>query len=295
MTRLEPGTLSDRLPVTLSVTVAPEGRAGSRLLAPVGLATPHSSPVSFAVEGAPFTLIGESGTGQAAALASPLDDSPVTFRYGFVAGGPDYPQSLFVHRANRYTRAAHALIEDARCVAAAAGGGGAGLTAVVNDVAAKFTYGHPETRFYDGADNVPALCGMTEGSCIDINTYLIASLRAAGYEAGYVTGYFFPAEKAGRCDDMHCWVVTRQDGVLQEWDIAHHLKLGEREIRPALNPKPGARVAVAHSMGLDFPALGIREMKLLGEPVWIDAEGRASPSDVTIRLENWEKVAVDPR
>jgi hypothetical protein len=121
-------------------------------------------------------------------------------------------------------------------------------------------------------DEVPFLsCGLTEGSCIDINGYLIAALRAAGFEAGYVTGYFFPVEKRDRCDDMHCWVVSRHQGVVLEWDIAHHLKRGTIKIRPGLNPKPGLRFAVAHSMGLDFPELGVWEMKLLAEPVWVDA------------------------
>ncbi|WP_346909390.1 transglutaminase-like domain-containing protein [uncultured Roseibium sp.] len=129
--------------------------------------------------------------------------------------------------------------------------------AIVNDVAEKFVYGHPEVRFNDGLEEIPYLsCGVTEGSCVDINTYLIACLRAAGFEAGYMTGYFFPEEKNGCCDDMHCWVVTRHNGVVLEWDIAHHLKMGTREICCGLNPKPGSRVAMAHSMGLDFPQPG---------------------------------------
>ena len=67
-------------------------------------------------------------------------------------------------------------------------------------------------------------------------------------------------------------------------DIAHHLKLGTMEICCGLNPKPGARVAVGHSMGLDFPELGIEAMKLLAEPVWVDGKGDVEPAALTIRL-----------
>ena len=209
----------------------------------------------------------------------------MTLRYTYLNRGSVYPEMLFQRRPNRFTRAADALMRDARRIADDAQDGHGAIAAIVNDVAGKFTYGHPETKFNDGADDIPFLaCGLTEGSCVDINTYLIAALRSAGFEAGYVTGYFFPEERNGCCKDMHCWVVTRHAGVVLEWDIAHHLKLQETEICCGLNPKPGARVAVAHSMGLDFPTLGIREMKLLAEPVWGDEDGHVERADLTIKM-----------
>ena len=243
----------------VTVEVANETDSARRLLAPVGMPTPYQTPEHFAVEGAPFSLTGEIQTGQMAALIEPGPGSTVTLRYSCLDTGSVYPEMLFQYRPNRFTRAADALIRDARLIADQAADGHGAIAAIVNDVAGKFSYGHPEVKFNDGEDEVPLLaCGMTEGSCVDINTYLIAALRAAGFEAGYVTGYFFPTEKRGCCDDMHCWVVTRHNGVVLEWDIAHHLKLGQSEICCGLNPKPGARIAVAHSMGLDFPELGIK-------------------------------------
>ena len=89
----------------------------------------------------------------------------------------------------------------------------------------------------------------------------------AGIEAGYLTGYYFPTEKNGTCEDGHCWVVTRIDGQTQEWDIAHHLKMGKRDIYPGLNPKPGQRAATFHSMGLRFPEVGEFTLKALIEPL----------------------------
>ena len=271
--------------VVVTVEIANEASRARQLLAPVGIPTPYQTPERFAVEGASFGLIGEIQTGQMAALITAEPGGPVTLRYDYLNRGSVYPEMLFHDRPNRFTRAADALRRDARRIADDSKDGHEAIVAIVNDVAGKFDYGHPDTRFNDGEDEVPFLsCGLTEGSCVDINTYLIAALRAAGFEAGYVTGYFFPSEKNGCCDDMHCWVVTRHAGVVLEWDVAHHLKLQKTEICCGLNPKPGARVAVAHSMGLDFPMLGIHEMKLLAEPVWLDGNGSVQRADLTIGM-----------
>ena len=278
--------------ITLTITVPQPGHGP--LVAPMGLATPHLGPADFAVTGGSLALMAEAQTGQWAAVIRP-EGGPVRLSTRFRTRGLPYPESLFAHRPNRFTRAAEALAQGAQDVAARAGGGAVGLKAIVNDVCAQFTYGHPETRFYEGTDEMPQLCGLTEGSCVDINAYLIAALRAAGYEAGYVTGYFFPAEKRSHCEDMHCWVVTRHGGQGQERDSAHHLKMGRREIRPGLNPKPGVRVPMAHSMGLDLPDLGISEMKLIAQPMALTENGPAWP-EIEIRLEGYELLeALDGR
>ncbi|NJM34740.1 MAG: transglutaminase domain-containing protein [Rhodomicrobium sp.] len=270
---------------TVTVRVETGDRHGQTLLAPVGMPTPYQMPVGFAVEGASFALTVETATGQMAAVITADAGAPVILKYAYQDGGMAYPEALFTPRDNRFTRAADALVDDARHIAGQAAGGGTAIARIANAVAAKFRYGHPEKRFNDGADAVPHLaCGLTEGSCVDIKTYLIAMLRAAGFEAGYVVGYFFPAEKQGRCDDMHCWVVTRHEGVVTEWDIAHHMKLGRTDIAGGLNPKPGERVATGHSMGLDFPELSIRGLKLLAEPVWVAADGATEESRVDIRI-----------
>jgi hypothetical protein len=270
--------------VTVSVDTNPA--AGGLLLAPLGLPTPYQCPVRFTVDGGEISLIGETTTGQQAALIVPRGSGPVILTHDYADGGPGYPDAIFRPHASRYTRPADALVRDALRVAASARDGHAGIEAIVADTASKFDYGHPEVRFHEGRDEVPHLsCGLTEGSCVDINTYLVAALRAAGFEAGYVTGYFFPEEKNGCCLDMHCWVVTRHDGVVQEWDIAHHLKMGTRTICCGLNPKPGARVAMAHSMGLDFPSIGVREAKLIGEPMWVTDAGQLEYTELQILME----------
>jgi len=272
--------------LTVRVSIDTSGRSGQKLLVPTGIPTPHQTPVAFHVEGGETALAGEIETGQMAAVITPQGDCPVTVSYEYRDGGAGYPDTLFVPRLNRYTRAASALVEGVREIVDGAADGHQAISRIVNSVAEKFRYGHPQVRFNDGLDEVPYLsCGLTEGSCVDINTYLIASLRAAGLEAGYVYGYFFPEEKRGTCEDGHCWVVTRHAGVVLEWDIAHHLKLGKSEICCGLNPKPGRRVATAHSMGLTFPVLGITGTKLLGEPGWIGADGTLGQAELDIRCE----------
>ena len=254
------------------------------VLVPGGLATPHGTCTGVTSESGMLSPLSEATTGQGAFR---LDGTgarvTLTFHFDEAVTAP-YPEAMFRPHPSRFTRFAEALLAEAE--GAAAGHEGiARATAIACAAAERFTYGHPEVRFNDGLDEVPGLgCGLVEGSCVDINTYFLAALRAAGIEAGYATGFFFPAEKRDHCTDGHCWVVTRIDGAAQEWDIAHHLKMGTRRIAPGLNPKPGFRAAAFHSMGLDFPELGLFGHKALIEPLAV-VEGRAVGFDAPqIRL-----------
>lgn len=258
------------------------------LLVPAGIATPHGLVEGLEIEGGRIeALANEADLDLVAALAG-HDGGPVTLRYRVEEASADtgYPDAAFRPRATRYTTAAPALAKASRAMAAAAGGGHAGIAALVAEAESRFAYDHPAQRFNDGADAVPHLsCGLTPGSCVDINTYLVASLRAAGYEAAYIYGYFFPAERGGRTDDGHCWVVTRHAGELLEWDIAHHLKAGLGPTRPGPNPRPGARVALSHSMGHSYrlPRHKVA-LKLLGEPVALSPEGLPGATTLVARL-----------
>lgn len=267
-------------PFEITVTVP----AGSgRFLASCGLSTPHAVATGCAVTGGMARGLREGHSGQPAYVVAPEEDS-VTLTYGFAPGAAAYPDAMFRPHPSRYTRAAEALVSEAQGIAGA-GTGAERARRLACWTAEQFTYGHPEERFTDGLDHVPFLgCGLTAGSCVDINTYFLAALRGAGIEAGYVTGFFFPAEKGDWCHDNHCWVVTRHDGETLEWDIAHHLKMGTRDIRPALNPKPGFRAALFHSMGLDFPDLAIADLKLLGQPAALGAGGSTTPVPGAFRL-----------
>jgi transglutaminase-like putative cysteine protease len=259
---------------------------------PAGLATPHSVPVGFDVQGARHRIVDVPDMGQSLIVGTPTA-AEVDIRIDYATGpGQPYPDGLFRIHDSRFTRAAADLVADARAIADRAGGGREGMEAIIAHTAGMFDYGHPEDRFYDGADVVPQLCGLTQGSCVDINMYLVAALRAAGHEAGYVSGCFIPEAKKTWCDDMHCWVVTRQDGVFEEWDIAHHLKMGTRDVRPGLNPKPGVRVALAHSMGWTVPAAGLVDQKLVGPPGWVMPKGVLdNPASLRITFSGYEELA----
>ena len=240
--------------------------------------------LSTSTSGTVGETITEASTGQPVSLLRTKGPRvSLRLRFDEEARAP-YPDEVFVANPSRFTRFADALAEEA-LDAAGDLTGLARARAIACATAERFTYGHPEVPVGYGYDAVQPLgCGMTEGSCVDINTYFIAALRAAGIEAGYITGYFFPEEKGGTCTDGHCWVVTRIDGETQEWDIAHHLKLGTRDIAPGLNPKPGFRAATFHSMGLGFPSLGLSEIKALIEPVAVIGERVVPFSTPKIRL-----------
>ncbi len=269
--------------ITLTMTAA--AMPGATLLCPIGMSTPHVSAIGFRWTGGRGHIVSDPTSGQNAVVLAP-DAANLRLRWSYALGGLAYPEIMFAKRDTRFARAADALVTQARHVVAQAPGDP--VKALADHVAAQFTYGHPDTRFYDNHDNIPQLCSITEGSCVDINAYFIAACRTAGIDAGYVTGCFLPAEKRTHCNDMHCWVVTRLGGEVREWDIAHHLKMNTRDIQPGLNPKPGARVPLAHSMGLNFPTEGVSDLKLIGEPMWLDASGTFHEANPEISFQGYE-------
>ncbi|MBE0453686.1 transglutaminase domain-containing protein [Roseovarius autotrophicus] len=260
---------------------------GTRLLAPVGMATPDGAVAGVRVmTGGRIKGVALEAELGLAALQIEAAGGPLTLSHVITPEGMNYPEAVFAPRVTPYTIAAEALAQASVEAAHASGGGMAGIAALVAEAEARFAYAHPEHRFNDGTEAVPYLsCGTTPGSCVDINTYLIASLRAAGYEAGYLYGYFFPAEKGGVTHDMHCWVVTRHDGDVQHWDIAHHMKAGLGPTRAGLNPRPGWRVALGHSMGHVYQQGGeALRLKLLVEPVAVTGGGTCRDVAIVARL-----------
>ncbi len=235
-----------------------------QVFAPVGLSSPASACIGCEVTGGRVERLTEATSGQELLLVTP-EALEVTFRYLYSGQTATYPEAIFHPAPSRFTRVATALVDEARQIA----GTGDDLTRAIRiarAVAERFDYGHPEQKFTDGFDHVPHLaCGLTEGSCVDIHTYFLASLRAAGIEAGYVVGYFFP--EVGECTSGHCWAVTRTCGQVQEWDISHFLQIGRRDAGPALNPKGGFRVPVGHSTALGHSGIGFADLKLLVEPM----------------------------
>lgn len=255
--------------IEMKVTVTVD-RAAS-LLAPTGLSSPAATCLGVDVSGADARRVACDALAQEALILTPTAEA-VTLTYGFDAAQSPAPEAMFAPHDSRFTRAHPDLAAEAQKIVTEGG-----VDGMVAHVTSLFDYGHTDDRFYEEADAMPQLCDMTTGSCVDINAYLVAGLRAAGVEAGYVAGYFIPEERRDHTTDMHCWVATRVGGHVQHWDIAHHLKMRRRDIQPGLNPKPGVRVGISHSMGWTLPGIPVADFKLLGEPVWFDDRGWDRP------------------
>lgn len=162
---------------------------------------------------------------------------------------------------------------------------GAALRAILDAAREMFAYEHPEERFYHGHDSVPALCGTTRGSCVDINTFVLAAARAQGLTGQYLMGYWFGPGRT-TTPDNHCWLAFRIGGVPEFWDVAHHLKWGVNGFGPGLNPAGGRRIAMSCGRGLSFDTPnGAVEISHFGEPVWVLPGGEQRPAPVRITLE----------
>lgn len=256
------------------------------LLVPQAITTGHQTFAGLKIEGiGPSQCITEKTSGQKAVFLTDLPTNLV-LNYAFEGTGRQDRPDDYAHFKNRYTRASlqlrdeiDDLIDDDSLRTA---------QRIVSHTASLFDYGHPDEKFYDGHDDVPVVaCGTAKGSCVDINTYLISALGVAGIPTVYFAGYFFPQERDGLTNDMHCWVATWINGAWLEWDIAHHMKMGMSadDIRPAYNPKPGRRIAMTYGRGLTFD-INTTELILshLSEPRWVFADGDTQTARIEARL-----------
>ena len=273
--------------VTVQVEETARERGAIGLIAPVGVNTDRQTLAGVhGPEGWSAAIVPEARAGQfAMVLRGPDTDRP-RLTYRFHDGGERLPDYMWAREDTRLTRPSQALQARIGDLTNGAANAGEALRRIVDHAASQFVYAHPEQRFNDGADAVPITCGLTEGSCIDINTYLVSSCLAAGIPAAYFAGYFFPEERSGITNDMHCWVVTRAGGVQQEWDIAHHIKTGKDRIEPGYNPRPGRRYALSFGRGHLY-RVGERDVELscFSEPEWLLPDGRTARATLTIRLD----------
>jgi hypothetical protein len=262
-----------RSPARLTIAFGPADDAHH--LAPLGMTMPGAAVAGLTVTGATVTgITRDVATDQAAAVLRP-EAATVTLTWEVEPTSADWPDAAFRPHDSRWTRPAAALADAAAQIAA---GAADPALALARETQARFAYGHPDTRFTDGHDEVPHLaCGLTEGSCVDIHTYFVAAARAAGLQAAYVYGVFFPAEKQGTARDGHCWAVTRDAFGTRAWDIAHHIKGALGPVQPALNPRPGWRVGLCHSLGHRYRVAGR----------WVDAKVLGGPMRVVGGQADW--------
>lgn len=265
--------------ITVELTDCAATHDAVALIVPLGIDTECQRFQALEVpKGWGVTILGELRTGQRAALLEPPRvDAHARLLHTFSSPGSALPNDAYLPEGTPVTTAAAELAIEARRIAGLAGGGLAGISAIVADTNARFTYGTVPVseRWYQGQDAVP-IVACTAGNCIDINTYLVAALRGAGYETTYLTCYFFDDDPNGIASGMHCWVRTRHDGVDQDWDIAHFKKAGRSDVRATMNPVPGRRFALA--LGRDhiyrWRSVDIR-LSTPSRPMWVREDGTA--------------------
>ncbi|MGB0722844.1 MAG: transglutaminase-like domain-containing protein [Gammaproteobacteria bacterium] len=186
---------------------------------------------------------------------------------------------------NRYTRASAELAALAQATCEGCASESEAVRRLVTQASELFGYEHPEERFNAGHDAVPTLCGTTKGSCVDINTYLLAGARSLGIGVQYIAGYWFGPGRDTTAD-MHCWLAFHCDGEPLFWDLAHHLKWGVDGLAPGLNPAGGRRVPMSHGRGLRFATpRGVVEISHFSEPLWVLDNADTHKPALTIRLD----------
>jgi Transglutaminase-like superfamily len=249
------------------------------LIVPLGIETEFQSFKSLRLQrGCAATIVAERRTGQLSAICE-LSDPNVRpkLQQTFADTGKGLTGDAFLPEGTAIAKAATDLASSARELAGRAGGGLEGIAAIVGDVSARFGYGDdPDAaRWYDGHDAVPQVaCAV--GNCVDINTYLVAALRSAGYATAYLTCYFFDDDPNRIASGMHCWVRTEHKGVIQDWDIAHFKKVDRSDVSAALNPVPGTRVALAFGRDHTYVWQGLEiHLPTPSRPMWIKSDGSA--------------------
>jgi len=186
---------------------------------------------------------------------------------------------------NRYTRASSDLTNLATQLTQGMDSEKAKIHSLIENAADYFGYAHADERFNDGCDDVPMLCGTTKGSCVDINTYLIAAARSIGIKVQYMAGYWFHPDKH-KTLDMHCWLAFQCDGQPLFWDLAHHLKWGVKQLAPGLNPAGGRRVPMTCGRGLRFATPhGEVTISHFSEPLWVSSSAQCCKPALQICLD----------
>lgn len=213
-------------------------------------------------------------------------ENPPDLIYTFDAASDSPPDWVWEVDDNKYTRPSADLSTLAHEIARDATDDTARIQSLAEYAGQTFGYGHTDDRFYDDRQEIPAVCGTTKGSCVDINTFFLAASRALGIKAQYVAGYWFHPEKTQTLD-MHCWMAFQVDGETIFWDIAHHLKWGvDGPLRPGLNPAKGRRVPMSVGRGLRFKTPhGEISLNHFAEPQWVMPEGSVRYLDLSAKIE----------
>lgn len=272
---------------TITVTVQPSSNPEATLLAPAGYDDGHERPCRLDLGNcAKHRALNADFLDQPALELWPeRSDQPVELRYGFSPSSSCLPATVWQPQSNRYTEASDRLITDVGASVDTALPVADQIRQLITKAEGLFSYGHNDGRFYDGEQTIPMVCGTTRGSCVDINTWLLAAARSLNIPVQYVAGYWFHPQKTVT-HDMHCWLLFRIGDEVLHWDLAHHMKWGVQGREPGRNPAGGRRVAMSLGRGLRFAAShGDVTISHFSEPVWLLPDGSTEKSQLTATIE----------
>ncbi len=271
---------------TVTVRVKPHSDASARLLFPKSFNDGYRYCTGINLENACGKTELTADFARQRALWCRAEDcrEPVSIHYHFQPSGDPLPGDFFLTQNNRYTQASAQLIEEVACLRQEADSEFTMVGCLLASAKDLFSYGHVEQRFNDGCESVPTVCGTAKGSCVDMNTYLMAAAKSLGVKVQYVAGYWFHPER-NHTEDMHCWLLFELAGEIVPWDLAHHLKWGVDDLKPGLNPAGGRRVPMSFGRGLTFDSeSGLVSISHFSEPVWVFPDGEWQKARVEISI-----------
>ncbi len=274
----------------VTVVVQPNSDNNRHLLVPCGFDDGFSQPIDIVLTNVKSKQVRESDFGEQKALELVVADSskPTTVEYHFAPSTKVLVDSFWARQQNRYSQASDALIADVRDVVDTKCSQEEQIHQLIQLAHSHFNYGHADTRFNDNTDFVPSVCGTTKGSCVDMNTYILAGANVLNLQAQYIAGYWFHPDKTQTLD-MHCWLLFNENdsGNVIPWDLAHHLKWGVEQIAPGLNPAGGRRVPMSFGRGLSFESeFGKVTISHFSEPVWLLPNGDPVQADIVAFIDD---------
>ncbi|NBN65130.1 transglutaminase-like domain-containing protein [Pannonibacter tanglangensis] len=246
--------------------------SASHLLFGVPVDTPEQTVEGLSVtRGTCRGLLRARNSGQQAVLIEP-EQGHAEVTVSFSPAPSRFPHWLFAPTGGAHETPSGDLLALMLDVVAQAPTPAARVEAVVRHVDARFEYGVREVGLADDTAAMPALaCDTHLGTCVDTHSYAVAAMRAAGIDAAYISGLYFP-DDTDVSQPGHCWFVVDAAGAPHHWDISHHLKYGLGPTTPAYNPKPGTRFALTAGRDLVFAVAG-RPVSVSILKGFVDASG----------------------
>ncbi len=221
---------------------------------------------------------------QRAYAAGAANGTPTVITYHIAERDGHVPPSVWRVQQNHLTVADESLVALTHEITAHADSVNAKLHALMEYAAGVVSYELIGEQFYEGHSSVPALCGTTKGSCIEINVFLLAAALSIGIRGQYIAGYWFHPDQV-ETNDMHCWLAFDAEGELIFWDLAHHLRWGVEKLAPGLNPAGGQRIAMSCGCGIQFiTGNGQVEVDHFSRPVWVLPGTRMVEPKIRVRI-----------